>query len=496
MGVQINGSEGNVIATKGTYSGNVTIGGTLTYEDVTNIDSVGLVTARTGIEVGARPGVAASISVDGNAIFSGIVTAAQLGGDVSIEDKIVHVGDTDTAIRFPSADTFTVETGGSERLRIKSNGRVGINESTPLGKLHVKSSDSGATVGSSADELVLESSANAGMTILSGTTSEGAINFGDSDDNNIGKITYMHDGNYMYFKTNDTERLRITSDGQFVVGHTAAHAIDLNHQFRVQVSGTDFPTSGISQQRFQDGASGATLALCHSRNGTQGSHTILQSNDEYGKIRFYGSDGTDFDGFGVGIVAKVDGGIGVNSTPGRFEVHTTSPGEVDGTERFRIDSRGRVTSPYQVAFSVTGSADNLDLDAGDKVAFNNISGGGGAIGVNRTTYNSVTVFDTSTYAFTAPVAGLYLFIVSFYMRAVNTSVTTQFVLAKNGTEISHSNHLLLISVYAAEGLQPNGSQILDLAAGDVITVHRRTAGQSGTSRVYMPHSYFMGTLLG
>ena len=61
MGVQINGSEGNVIATKGTYSGNVTIGGTLTYEDVTNIDSVGLVTARTGIEIGARPGVAASI---------------------------------------------------------------------------------------------------------------------------------------------------------------------------------------------------------------------------------------------------------------------------------------------------------------------------------------------------------------------------------------------------------------------------------------------------
>ena len=75
MGVQINGSEGNVIATKGTYSGNVTIGGTLTYEDVTNIDSVGLVTARTGIEIGARPGVAASISVDGNAIFSGIITA-------------------------------------------------------------------------------------------------------------------------------------------------------------------------------------------------------------------------------------------------------------------------------------------------------------------------------------------------------------------------------------------------------------------------------------
>ena len=50
MGVQIQGDTGNVIATKGTFSGDVGIAGTLTYEDVTNIDSVGLVTARNGIE--------------------------------------------------------------------------------------------------------------------------------------------------------------------------------------------------------------------------------------------------------------------------------------------------------------------------------------------------------------------------------------------------------------------------------------------------------------
>ena len=84
MGVQINGDTGNISATKADYSGNVTIGGTLTYEDVTNIDSVGLITARNGIEVGARPGVGASISVDGNAIFSGITTAATLKATTGI----------------------------------------------------------------------------------------------------------------------------------------------------------------------------------------------------------------------------------------------------------------------------------------------------------------------------------------------------------------------------------------------------------------------------
>ena len=43
-------------------------------------------------------------------------------GDFSIDDKIVHTGDTDTAIRFSGADTIKLETGGSERLRVDSTG--------------------------------------------------------------------------------------------------------------------------------------------------------------------------------------------------------------------------------------------------------------------------------------------------------------------------------------------------------------------------------------
>ena len=68
--------------------GTVSVGGTITYEDVTNVDSVGLITARDGIEIGARPGVAASISVDGNMIVSGITT---LGSDAIINN--ITVGD-------------------------------------------------------------------------------------------------------------------------------------------------------------------------------------------------------------------------------------------------------------------------------------------------------------------------------------------------------------------------------------------------------------------
>ena len=77
-------------------------------------------------------GVTTSTTFSGN--FSGGTVSGTTGtftGDVDIADKIVHTGDTNTAIRFPSADTITAETSGSERLRITSTGEVGIGTVTP-----------------------------------------------------------------------------------------------------------------------------------------------------------------------------------------------------------------------------------------------------------------------------------------------------------------------------------------------------------------------------
>ena len=53
-------------------------------------------------------------------------TGVTVTGDVTIDDKIIHSGDTNTAIRFPAADTVAVETAGSERLRIGSSGQIGL----------------------------------------------------------------------------------------------------------------------------------------------------------------------------------------------------------------------------------------------------------------------------------------------------------------------------------------------------------------------------------
>lgn len=136
--------------------------------------------------------------------------------------------DADTGLQCGTNELKLV-TGGSARATVDSSGNVGVGESVPLGKLHVKTADSGASsVGASADEFVIEGSGHAGMTVLSGTDQQGLINFADPADVNVGGITYNHSDNTMVFRANDAERMRILSGGGLTFnGDTAqANALD------------------------------------------------------------------------------------------------------------------------------------------------------------------------------------------------------------------------------------------------------------------------------
>ncbi len=62
-------------------------------------------------------------------------------GDLTISDKIVHSGDTNTAIRFADADTVTVETAGSERLRISSAGFLGVGTTAPENPIEIETTN-------------------------------------------------------------------------------------------------------------------------------------------------------------------------------------------------------------------------------------------------------------------------------------------------------------------------------------------------------------------
>ena len=156
-GVKVVGltSLSNVVAGIATFE-NVSIGGTLTYEDVTNVDSTGIVTAKSGIKIGSplTTGIGASLDSTGNAQFSGIVTASSAETATLITEKLninaIGSGDIVSELtsnsptftyrngsgawfhagKHPSEDAFIISDGANttanERLRIGSAGQIGI----------------------------------------------------------------------------------------------------------------------------------------------------------------------------------------------------------------------------------------------------------------------------------------------------------------------------------------------------------------------------------
>jgi len=120
---------------------------------------------------------------------------------------------------------FRVESDGNTHMLFVDGGnnRVGIGTTPDLGAgLHIRTADSGATNVSNADDLVIEGSGVAGISIFTGTSSAGQINFGDSGANERGKLLYDHNGDYMAIHANSGEKMRIDSSGNVLAGKTSS----------------------------------------------------------------------------------------------------------------------------------------------------------------------------------------------------------------------------------------------------------------------------------
>ena len=379
----------------GTFTGNLTVGGVLTYEDVTNVDSIGIVTARAGVLVGS--GI--TLSKDGDIFATGVTTATTFvgaltgnvtgnisggtvagstgtfTGDVDIADKIIHTGDTDTAIRFPAADTITAETGGSERLRIDDGGTLLIGLTTrrlfATGHTSQFQLEGLNSLTSSSLSIVNNQASTGSPNIRLGKTRGTSIgsNTSVADGDQLGQIIfYGADGTDIYnatgligavvngtvgtdtiptdlvFQTSATtgsgraERLRITSDGRVLINSTASRNIGANISRMLQVESSG-GGAGIAVVRNSANTSGPTLDLGKSRGYP---NTIVQSGDKLGVINFSGADGTNLQTSAAQISGEVDGTPGSSDMPGRIVFKTTADGAASPTERMRITKDGDV----------------------------------------------------------------------------------------------------------------------------------------------------------
>ena len=143
------------------------------------------------------------------------ITVTTIAGATSAADanKVkIESGDTlEVVSNATVGGDLTVDTS---TLKVdSSNNNVGIGETSPLGKLHIKSGDSAASsVNGNANELVVENSDYTGITVLG--ENETSIMFGDNEDPDVGRIVYFHGTNTMSFMTNANNAMHIDSAGR------------------------------------------------------------------------------------------------------------------------------------------------------------------------------------------------------------------------------------------------------------------------------------------
>ena len=330
--------DGLTVINDGSFGGNLTVSGVLTYEDVTNVDSVGLITARNGIVVGS--GI--TLSKDGDIFATGITTVS---GNVKVGTGITLSPDGDVfATGVTTATTFSGAFSGSGANITALNASNLASGTVPTARLGSGTASSSTFLrGDSTFAAVTSTtiSNNADNRLITGTGTANTIN-AEANITFDGTSLNLLDHKNIYLGTGND--LRIWHDAN----NSYSQISGQNHSLYIDGATTYMRTS--------DGSSGVENAI------------VMNSN---GSVDLYNSGTKKFETTSTG--AKISGSgvtyLEINSTDGSVNPMVR---QTNGDRTFDTGLRGDSSDAWCV-YDVTASDNRFMIDTSGNVLIPNDS---------------------------------------------------------------------------------------------------------------------------
>ena len=422
---------GNITGTTGTFTGNVSVGGTLTYEDVTNVDSVGVITARSGIRIGAGQSVSA---------VSGIVTYYGDGSKLTgVESGVSNFVASGT---IPNGSTVVIKTDGTAAV-VGQSGSANPSVGTPVVFNSGNTTVTAAAFDSSNNKVVVAYTDNGNSeygTAIVGTVSGTSISFGSEvvfKSQNASDITctYVTSGKVVIaYRTPDTSGQ--ANYGRAIVGTVSGTSISFGSQatfnsaVTAYISSTYDSSSGKVVIAYRNDGSGAkATAIVGTVSGTSISfgsavevnnsnspnvHSLFDSTNNKVVIVYEDAGNSDYGTARVGTVSGTSISFGSEVV---FESATSQymSSAFDSTNgKVVIVYNDGGNSNYGTA--IVGTVSGTSISFGSAVVFN--SGSSGA------TYRS-SVYDSTKNK-----------VIITYRDGANSNYGTVIVGTVSGTSIS------------------------------------------------------------